>query len=368
MIRGSIPLLWSQSPNLTFNPNIKINSNFTSQVSTFRKHLTILNDDYNKTIFINLINKKNFERFICSLFEEVVKEINKDKDENIVDLSNLDFNEIFKDMKQGNIYKMINNEYLKNTCDDFSITHLIVPLNFMFSEYNNFDLSKEITLKAMQDIVYRFNCIDCIDRTNITQYYFSIEFIHFIINKYIDVNTIKLLKNNLNNIKCLNANFDKLFKYFWIQNGDQIAFSYCGTPTFTSSLIDSNLIKRKFLIEYKLKRFYLSNFCDGYHQDCLDYSLGLINSKNTNLTDHSKFTLALLILVTLISIVILYKIVISFSFPVDYVDNIRKRILRFILFICISSLTIKLFITHNRERLIDKPSREFDQTSTSDSN
>jgi len=358
MVRGSLPLLWSQNPSLTYTPSIKINTNFLLQVRTVKKHLNMLRDKYGKVEFINLLSMKKEENSLLMMFEEVAREINKDREENIIDVFCLEFEEMFEKRKTD---KKI--EKIKNCFKDFTLTHLVVPSEFVFSEYNSLDYNNQVVAKTIQEKVYRFNCLDCIDRTNYTQYCFSKEIMliitkHFI--KKVNHKTTNCDSSPEEDVGTLNRNFEEKFKSIWIKNGDQLALSYCGTSSLTSTLIKKEKPNKCSQFLMKLTRFYLSNFKDGYNQDCLDYSLGLINSKNTIVNQHCNTRLIYFVIANIITIVFIYRLITSITFPQDYEDNLRKKILRFLFLTCVSYLSISFFKTNYKEKLIDKPSREFE--------
>ncbi len=57
-IRGSIPIFWTQRPNMELNSKIVFDRENKENYSSFIKHANKITYDYGKTIFINLINKK----------------------------------------------------------------------------------------------------------------------------------------------------------------------------------------------------------------------------------------------------------------------------------------------------------------------
>ena len=57
--RGSIPVIWSQKPNLKYNPTLKINPNFEESIFQAKKHVTEMQNTYGKEqVFVNLVDKK----------------------------------------------------------------------------------------------------------------------------------------------------------------------------------------------------------------------------------------------------------------------------------------------------------------------
>ena len=58
-LRGSIPLFWTQGPNLLLNPSIYFDSENRENYFSFEKHTQNITKDYEgKVIYVNLIDKK----------------------------------------------------------------------------------------------------------------------------------------------------------------------------------------------------------------------------------------------------------------------------------------------------------------------
>jgi hypothetical protein len=56
-VRGSIPLLWTQLPNIKYKPPTKINLDHNS-AGAFDKHMQALVENYKEVIAINLVGGK----------------------------------------------------------------------------------------------------------------------------------------------------------------------------------------------------------------------------------------------------------------------------------------------------------------------
>ena len=75
-IRGSIPLVWSQLPNLKLNPSITVLNDFNVNFNAFTKHLTSLIERYDKVAIVNLIDKKGDQKIIGDHFQEYFQKFN----------------------------------------------------------------------------------------------------------------------------------------------------------------------------------------------------------------------------------------------------------------------------------------------------
>lgn len=78
-IRGSIPFLWTQAPNLQLNPSIVPRSDYTGNFNTFKKHIGDCVGNYGKTVLINLIDKKNDQKNIGEYFLNLSKDLKDNK-------------------------------------------------------------------------------------------------------------------------------------------------------------------------------------------------------------------------------------------------------------------------------------------------
>jgi hypothetical protein len=81
-IRGSIPLIWTQEPNLQLNPLIVPNNDYNANSHSFKKHIIECIDKYNKTVLINLVDKKKDQEAIGNYYQTLAKDF-KDNNKSI---------------------------------------------------------------------------------------------------------------------------------------------------------------------------------------------------------------------------------------------------------------------------------------------
>lgn len=67
-IRGSIPLLWKQTPNLKWAPQLKIESNPQKNRMAYEAHIRSMENIYDHFLMINLIDKKKSQQLIGQQF------------------------------------------------------------------------------------------------------------------------------------------------------------------------------------------------------------------------------------------------------------------------------------------------------------
>lgn len=132
----------------------------------------------------------------------------------------------------------------------------------------------------LQKGIIRTNCLDCLDRTNVTQYKIS-EVILQEILKHLRVNESRLESKLDSNGRFINNGYDTdlewdiltdAFKRLWTSNGDKLSQQYTGTNSNISGVIE----KGKQGITGKLgqmftgiQRFVANNWTDHMKNDCI---------------------------------------------------------------------------------------------------
>lgn len=145
-IRGSIPLYWSQMPNIKYKPNPTLDG-LQNQQEGFQKHIEHVIQSYGPVIMLNLINHTGQELVMEKAFTDMVRRVNN----NMVRYESFDFH----------------HECRKMRWDRLSV--LMDRIAREQDEYGYFLLSPERALVSQQEGVFRTNCIDSLDRTNVVQ-------------------------------------------------------------------------------------------------------------------------------------------------------------------------------------------------------
>lgn len=120
--------------------------------------------------------------------------------------------------------------------------------------------------------VIRTNCIDCLDRTNVTQSMLGRKSLET------QLHQIEVLPQNQNISQ--HTNFDNLFKILWANHGDEISIQYSGTPALKGDFVRYGKRSIQGILEdghHALARYYYNNFCDGLKQDAIDLVQGHYN-------------------------------------------------------------------------------------------
>lgn len=145
-IRGSIPLHWNQLPNLKYKPAPTLNP-FQNQLDGFQKHMDHLVQTYGPVTMLNLINHTGQELRLEKEFTRIVGQFNS----NAVRYESFDFHHECRNMRW----------------DRLSV--LLDRVSKEFDDYSYFLLTPERVVVSQQEGIFRTNCIDSLDRTNVVQ-------------------------------------------------------------------------------------------------------------------------------------------------------------------------------------------------------
>lgn len=145
-VRGSIPLHWSQLPDLRYKPPPTLSPSLP-QHEAFGRHMHRLLSQYEAAVIINLINHTGQEEVLKTKLQQVFYDAANSI--NNIHLECFDFH----------------NECRQNRWDRLSI--LIESISRYIDLFGYFSSSSEEY--RYQRGVFRTNCIDSLDRTNVVQ-------------------------------------------------------------------------------------------------------------------------------------------------------------------------------------------------------
>lgn len=119
--------------------------------------------------------------------------------------------------------------------------------------------------KSAQKGVFRTNCMDCLDRTNVVQ---SVISRHLLLSWLAKLGIITKSKNG-GPFERLPDNLEEIFRAQWTKNADIISYLYSGTPAMKTDFTATG--KRTWKGALKdgyngVKRFFLGNFYDNRDQ------------------------------------------------------------------------------------------------------
>jgi hypothetical protein len=161
--RGSIPILWKQAPNLKWSPKLLIEANLMKNKSTFKYHIDKQKKLYGDNHLVNLIDKKGSQKTIGEYFTEMVKAENDPS----IKYTWFDFHGECKNMQWHHLSKLVNE--VIDSIQKYKYGQYRVYKTVKFSNKNEETEVPKIIVLQTQTGVFRTNCMDCLDRTNVVQ-------------------------------------------------------------------------------------------------------------------------------------------------------------------------------------------------------
>ncbi|RLN07056.1 phosphoinositide phosphatase SAC7-like isoform X1 [Panicum miliaceum] len=245
-VRGSMPFLWEQIVDLTYKPSFDIVRQEEAP-RVLERHFHDLQKKYGAVLAVDLVNTGGGEGRLREKYAKSVEPILSED----VRYVHFDFHRVcghihFERLSQ--LYEQIK-DYLKQ--------HRYFLIN---------DKGEKI---EEQTGTVRTNCIDCLDRTNVTQ---------SMIGR-------KILESQLQRIEVLGVDdtisnhpaFDTNYKVLWANHGDAISIQYSGTPALKGDFVRYGKRTTQGIVNdlrNSLARYYLNNFVDGTKQDAMDLLQG----------------------------------------------------------------------------------------------
>lgn len=243
-IRGSVPAFWEQDSTL-LNPKITLTRSTEATQASFNKHFSGIVEKYGVTHIVNLLSKtKPAEVQVSKRYQQLFRGTNR-KDEILY--TEFDFHAETKQLNGG-----------------FSGASKILPYlydsmqQFGWFEYNI--ASEEVLTR--QDGVFRTNCLDCLDRTNLIQQVIARAVIEQIVQK---------------DESSESQSFFYKHNILWADNGDAISQIYTGTNALKTSFSRSgrmNIAGALSDVTKSVSRMYQNTFVDGKKQSTMDILLG----------------------------------------------------------------------------------------------
>jgi hypothetical protein len=347
-LRGSIPLLWNQYPELNSTPRVKVNVNTEKNFQVFKNHVDKLQHTYKKILAINLVCRKR-EKILGEFFSYLSSNYKK-QNESSFDYVWFDYNKECGKVNYQNINNLFQIHKVENALNNDEFTHI------KLIKVENGGHTVEIL--SLQEGCIRTNCIDCLDRTNIVQTLFARQNLLKILYK------LKLKQNcpNGNPFEKLDDetlfNFEDNFNRIWSEHGDHLSQSYAGTLSLSSELIRTGQRTRKGMLKDGItlfKRFYINNFKDGYHQDCHDYFIGKLKTSDKNFIVHSRIQMfPIVIFIVFLISTIIYLFLTTFALK-SHQNDIYKLLFKFLIFSSVSFLTFKSSLRGMKGLIINQP-------------
>jgi len=242
-IRGSIPIFWSQ-PGLKYRPPPRIDRNETENQTAFSKHFLEQIEMYGPVTCVSLVDRNGREKILSDVFLENIIAFNEPD----VAFVSFDFHEYCRGMKFENVSILLDN-----------IQEVIHRMGYFWVDSHG--------KVCGQKGVFRINCVDCLDRTNVVQ--------TAIARTMLEVQLTKLgvVQPEHGLSQTCKANFQSL----WANNGDIISRQYAGTNALKGDYTRTGERNLSGLVKdgvNSASRYYLNHIRDSYRQAAIDVLVG----------------------------------------------------------------------------------------------
>jgi len=247
VVRGSIPVYWSQKANLAYKPKPLLTHSEADSSVACKKHLDELFNQYGHIVAVNLIDHKGPELALGYSFEGQMRSVDSQKLKYVA----YDFHKEVKGMKYERLSLLL--EQIK---DDIN-------------SHNYYLVNKDGNIVAKQKGAVRVNCVDNLDRTNVVQSIVA----RYVLNQQLVQLGILQIGDQFNKYDT----FEKIFKNIWANNGDAMSTQYTGTGALKADFTRTGKRSTRGALDdgvNSLKRYYYNNFTDGQFQDAYDLFLG----------------------------------------------------------------------------------------------
>ncbi|XP_060192475.1 phosphoinositide phosphatase SAC6-like [Lycium barbarum] len=245
-VRGSIPLLWDQIVDLTYKPKFEI-VRLEEAPRVAERHFLDLRKKYGNVLSVDLVNKHGGEGRLNEKFANAMQSVAGDD----VRYLHFDFHHICGHVhfeRLSILYEQIEDFFIKN---------------------RYFLLNEKGEKVEVQLGVVRTNCIDCLDRTNVTQSMLGRRMLEFQLRRLGVFDAEESISTH--------PNLDESFKILWANHGDDISIQYSGTPALKGDFVRYGKRTVQGIVNdgvNALTRYYLNNFVDGTKQDAIDLMQG----------------------------------------------------------------------------------------------
>uniref|UniRef100_A0A1A8P764 Inositol polyphosphate-5-phosphatase F n=1 Tax=Nothobranchius pienaari TaxID=704102 RepID=A0A1A8P764_9TELE len=242
--RGSVPVFWSQA-GYRYNPRPRIEKGEKETMSYFAAHFDKQLKLYKKQVIINLVDQSGREKMIGDAYlKQVLLYNNPD-----LTYVSFDFHEHCRGMKFENVQILTD-----------AISDIITDMKWAWVD--------QAGVICKQEGIFRVNCMDCLDRTNVVQAAIA----RVVMEQQLKKLGVMPPEQPLP-LKCY-----RIYQVMWANNGDTISKQYSGTAALKGDFTRTGERKLAGVMKdgvNSANRYYLNRFRDAYRQAVIDLMMGL---------------------------------------------------------------------------------------------
>ncbi|OEH75493.1 endonuclease exonuclease phosphatase family related protein [Cyclospora cayetanensis] len=296
-VRGSVPLFWCQS-GLTAQTAVTRNALLTA--NAFERHLHMLHRRYGPhLVFINLLSTtRENERRLTSSLEEQLQLYDHD---HLSAIPPLHIRYDFHSQTKSKAYEAALGDFVQR-----ELLASAAAIGFFCSPCEE---AGGAAAGRKQEGVFRTNCLDCLDRTNVFQWFYcwfwltqllrESRYEAFLLpvtsrsaqgsshpisvtpcspSQYSGCEYLRVLSTPSDAPQDETCVLRDLIKKMWADQGDSISLQYTGTGSvFSSQIKQGGKSSLSSNIDHAIKsigRFYHNTFEDSFRQECVDLLVG----------------------------------------------------------------------------------------------
>ncbi|KAB5581639.1 hypothetical protein PHYPO_G00178080 [Pangasianodon hypophthalmus] len=242
--RGSVPVFWSQA-GYRYNPRPRLEKGEKETTPYFALHFEEQLKIYKKQVIINLVDQNGREKLIGDAY---LKQVLLFNNPNLTYVS-FDFHEHCRGMKFENVQTLTD-----------AISDIITDMRWGWVD--------QAGVICTQEGIFRVNCMDCLDRTNVVQAAIA----RVVMEKQLKKLGVMPPEQPLP-LKCY-----RIYQVMWANNGDTISRQYAGTAALKGDFTRTGERKLAGVMKdgvNSANRYYLNRFRDAYRQAVIDLMMGL---------------------------------------------------------------------------------------------
>ncbi|MBA0873021.1 hypothetical protein Goshw_025444 [Gossypium schwendimanii] len=239
-IRGSIPLLWEQIVDLSYKPQLRIiqheqTVDFYLNAAEIIIIITIIiSENSAKALaflhFQLLLQPQVVERHFNDLYQRYGETIAVDLTDKHGDEGQLSAAYAEEMQKLPNVrYVSFDFHHVCGSSNFANLQVLYDKISEEFEKQGYFLIDKDGKILEEQRGIIRSNCIDCLDRTNVTQSYLA--------QKTLDIQLQRLGVFTSNEYISMFPEDYVKFRTLWAEQGDEISLEYAGTHALKGDLV-----------------------------------------------------------------------------------------------------------------------------------
>ncbi|KAG0083325.1 inositol polyphosphate 5-phosphatase [Podila epicladia] len=244
-IRGSVPVFWEQQGLQLASHKIQLSRGAEATKPAVRRHFEELVNKYEEVHIIDLLGTKDQgEMTLSQEYKNQVQSIGPPLLDHL-HMTRFDYHTQVKGGNYDQLQSLL--QHVKRDSEKYG--------------YFYHDLISNTIIQTQRG-VFRTNCLDCLDRTNVIQSNLSKE-------------AIEYLLLNLQDQRF--ANLIVMHSELWADNGDMLSKVYTGTGALKSEVTRSGKMSFASMLgdaTKSINRFYINNFQDKDRQETIDFLLG----------------------------------------------------------------------------------------------